>query len=625
MEPQDTDRRLTTIVATDVVAYSRLMGENETQTLTALKAHRKELIEPKTAQYHGRTVKLMGDGSLMEFGSVVDAVLFAVEVQSAMRKRNADVPEDRRIVYRIGINIGDIIVEGDDIYGDGVNVAARLEGLAKPGDICVARNVFNQVKGKLELNFEHLGDKEVKNIAEPISVYQVIMDEKADRLVTAVRPSDSRRGLRPALMAAGIVLFAVIGGMSWWQPWSPDVEPASVEKMALPLPDKPSIAVLPFENMSNDPEQEYFSDGITEDIITDLSKVSGLFVVARNSTFTFKGKPVKVQQVAEELGVRYVLEGSVRKVEDQVRITAQLVDATTGGHLWAERYDRDLNDIFALQDEITKNIVAALKVKLTEDERMPRRYTADLGAYDLFLQGREYQLLKTKEGNSQAKQLFERAIELDPKFAAAHAELSSSLWELKKMKGLEQALIIAKKAVALDPSLPLAHTRLGYLYIRNRQYEQGIAEARRAIDLEPNFAEGHARLGEVLNLSGKPEESIGLIEKAMRLNPRYPGEYLYNLGQSYYLMGRDEEAIATLKRALTRNPKNKGPRRHLAVLYVRAGRMEEAHAEVAELLKLSSKESIEKQILDCAYVPALLEPWLNDLRKAGYPEKSGST
>ena len=290
----------------------------------------------------GRTIA-KGVGALMEFASVVDAVAFAVEVQCAMGNRNADVPEDKRIVYRIGINIGDIIVEGDDIYGDGVNIASRIEGLAEPGGICIARNAYNQVKGKVDLNFEHLGEKEVKNIAEPVSVYRVLIDEAAAALITPVtaRADRSRRVWLPAV-AAAVVLVVAMGGALWWQPWAPDVEPASAERMALPLPDKPSIAVLSFDNMSDDSSQEYFADGIAEDIITDLSKISGLFVIARNSSFTYKGKPVKVRQVAEDLGVRYVLEGSVRRSGDRVRITAQLIDATTGGHLWGERYDREL-------------------------------------------------------------------------------------------------------------------------------------------------------------------------------------------------------------------------------------------------------------------------------------------
>ncbi len=337
------ERRLTTILAADVVGYSRLMAADEAGTLDALKTHRRELIEPKTAEYNGRVVKLMGDGTLMEFASVVDAVTFAVEVQRAMAERNANVPEDQRITYRIGINIGDIIVEGDDIYGDGVNVAARLEGLAEPGGVCVARSVYNQVKGKVDLAFQDLGEQQVKNIPEPIQVFQVRLDGEAP--AAPASPTGTRRRL--PVIAAGLALsLAAVAALVWWAPWAPRTEPASPEAMAFPLPDKPSIAVLPFNNMSDDEGQEYFADGMTEDLITDLSKISGLFVIARNSSFSYKGQQVKVRQVAEELGVRYVLEGSVRRAGDEVRINAQLIDATTGGHLWAERYDGTLADVF---------------------------------------------------------------------------------------------------------------------------------------------------------------------------------------------------------------------------------------------------------------------------------------
>jgi class 3 adenylate cyclase/TolB-like protein len=320
------ERRLTTILAADVVGYSRLMAADETGTLTSLKAIRREVFEPKNAEYRGRVVKLMGDGTLMEFGSVVDAVAFAVDVQRAMALRNADVPEDQRITYRIGINIGDIIVEGDDIYGDGVNVAARLEGLAEPGGICVSRTVFNHVQGKVDLGFDDLGEQEVKNIPKPVQVYRVLLDTKAAALVTPVVQGVARPKHRWWLVtaAAAAVLVPAVGGALWWQPWAPDVEPASVDAMALPLPDKPSIAVLPFANTSGDPEQDYFADGITDDLTTDLSKLSGLFVISRNSAFTYKGRAVKVRDVAEELGVRYVLEGSVRRAGDQVRINARL-------------------------------------------------------------------------------------------------------------------------------------------------------------------------------------------------------------------------------------------------------------------------------------------------------------
>jgi TolB-like protein len=344
------------------------MAADEAGTLTSLKAIRRELIEPKTDEHHGRVVKLMGDGTLMEFGSVVDAVRFAVDVQRTMAERNAGVPEDRRITYRIGINIGDIIVEGDDIYGDGVNVAARLEALADPGGICLSDMVHQNVKAKLDLAFEDLGEQQVKNIPEPVRVFKVLLDSPGTKH-TAVAAAKAKRSLRWPLVAAGLAVLAIVAGIAFWQrPWEPREEPASVENMAFPLPDRPSIAVLPFANMSGDPEQEYFADGMAEDLITDLSKISGLFVISRNSAFTYKGRAVKVRQVAEELGVRYVLEGSVRRVGDEVRINAQLIDATTGGHLWAERYDGTLADVFDLQDKVTKRIVDALALELTPQE-----------------------------------------------------------------------------------------------------------------------------------------------------------------------------------------------------------------------------------------------------------------
>jgi TolB-like protein/class 3 adenylate cyclase len=360
------ERRLAAILAADVVGYSRLIRKDETGTLAALKDILEQLIEPKVAERNGRIVKLMGDGLLAEFPSAVEAVQCAVEIQHWVGTRTA---EERRVVYRIGINIGDIVVEGDDIYGDGVNVAARLEGLAEPGGICVARNVFDQVKDKLDFGFEDLGEQSVKNIDEPVAVYRVLFDGQSP----GMRPKPTHRGLTPVQLvvaAVVVVLIAASGASVIWQPWAPDVEPASMERMAFPLPDKPSIAVLPFTNMSDNPGQEYFADGMTEDLITDLSKVSGLFVIARNSSFGYKGKSPKVRQVAEDLGVRYVLEGSVRRVGDEVRINAQLIDATTGGHLWAERYDGSLADIFALQDKVLREIVGALALNLTENEEL---------------------------------------------------------------------------------------------------------------------------------------------------------------------------------------------------------------------------------------------------------------
>ena len=357
-------RRLAAILAADVVGYSRLMGENEASTFEALKAHRKELIDPKIVANNGRIVKLMGDGVLAEFGSVVDAVRCAVDIQREMPNRNADVPNDRRIQFRVGINLGDVIIDGEDIYGDGVNVAARLEGLADPGAVFISHTVFSHVIGKVELGFEDLGQHKVKNITEPLHVYRVLTGpDNAGRLIGRAMPS-STLWKRPAIAAGIVVLVAVAAGAIWLRPWAPAVELATVAEMAFPLPDKPSIAVLPFANMSDDPGQEYFAQGMTDDLITDLSKVSGLFVISRNSTFTYKDTAVKIRQVAEELGVRFVLEGSVRREGDEVRINVQLIDALTGGHVWAERYDRNLRDIFALQDEVVDKVVSALSVEL---------------------------------------------------------------------------------------------------------------------------------------------------------------------------------------------------------------------------------------------------------------------
>jgi adenylate cyclase len=572
-------------MATDVVGYSRLIRSDEEGTLAALKALRADLIDPKIAEHHGRVFKLMGDGMLAEFASAVDAVRAAVEAQRAIAERNAVLPDDKRIAFRVGINLGDVVVDGDDIHGDGVNVAARLEGLAEAGGIWISGGIYDQVRDRIDFPFEDLGEHQVKNIDRPVRVWRWVTDGVA---------------------AAGT---------------------ASADK-PLPLPDKPSVAVLPFTNMSGDPEQEYFADGISEDIITDLSKVSALFVIARNSAFTYKGKSVRVQEVSDELGVRYVVEGSVRKAGNRVRITAQLIDGVSGGHLWAERYDRDLTDIFALQDEITEKIVAALQVMLTEreQEQVTRRYTENLEAYDHFLRGRA-QVRATNVTNTQAREMFERAIKLDPRFAAAYAILSICDWRdwfnqwSEDPQILEQEFQSAKKSVALDDSLPLAHAYLAWAYLWKRQHEQAISEARHAISLDPNFAEGYARLGEILNLAGRPEEGLDLVKRAMRLDPHFPPNYLIYLGHAYYTMGNYEEAIAAMKRALTGNPDFLHPHRTLAAIFGELGRKEEAQAEVAEVLRINYRASLESQRERIVfYDQTVSERYLKGLRNAGLPE-----
>lgn len=416
------ERRLTVIVSADVVGYARLTEADEAGTRAALNAHRKALIDSKIADHQGRIVKTMGDGFLIEFPSVVEAVLWAVAVQRGMEERNADISADRRIVFRIGINIGDVIIEDDDIHGEGVNVAARLQTLAEPGGICISGESYRQVEGKVDVGFVDLGDQTVKNIAKPIRVYRVLLDPEAAGTLVAEREANKRlpRRRRWAIPAAAAVVIIAIAAavLLTLEPWVPRVEAADPAKMAFALPDKPSIAVLPFTNMSEDPEQEFFADGMTEDLITDLSKVSGLFVIARNTTFTYKGKAVKVRQVAEELGVRYVLEGSVRRQGGSVRINAQLIDATGGYHVWAERYDRDAADIFAIQDEVAGEIVSALEVSLTvaEQAKLEQRPTDNLQAYELYLRGLDAYGRFTPEANKEARVWVEKAIAVLPPY-----------------------------------------------------------------------------------------------------------------------------------------------------------------------------------------------------------------
>jgi TolB-like protein len=468
-----------------------------------------------------------------------------VEIQEEIRARNSELPEPRRMEFRSGLNLGDVIEDEGRIYGDGVNIAARVEGLAEGGGICLAENAYQQVKNKLSLGIEYLGEHEVKNISEPVPVYRLVMEPGAARRKIKRRKPAQTGWKRAALASIGLLVLLVAAGAIRKRVLRlspPPFEPASAERLAFPLPEKPSIAVLPFLNMSGDPEQEYLSDGITEDLITDLSKISELFVIARNSVFTYKGRSVKIAQVSEELGVQYVLEGSVRKADDRVRITAQLVDASTGYHIWSERYDRNMKDVFDLQDEVTQKIVAALAIELTEDEqdRLTQRRTENLEAFDYFMRGSEYLNRFTEHENRQATQMFEKAIALDPRYAAAYTRLAMTHlheWNFgwsRDPQSLQRAFELVQKATALDDSVPEAHRTLGRVYLWKKQHETAIAEHEKAIALDPNDAHGYAGLGDLLIWAGRSEEGLVLVEKAMRLNPMYPVWYLLNLGRAYY-------------------------------------------------------------------------------------------
>ncbi|HJY84941.1 MAG TPA: adenylate/guanylate cyclase domain-containing protein [Candidatus Binatia bacterium] len=652
------ERKLTAILVADVQGYSRLMGEDEVTTLRTLTAYRK-LVDTLIEQHHGRIVSTAGDSILAEFTSVINAVQCAVVIQTTLRAENANLPPDRRMEFRIGIHLGDVMVEGEQIYGDGVNIAARIEALAEGGSLCISDTVYHQIENKLRLRYEDLGEHQVKNIKKPVRVYHVGLEVPsplvgegrgegaASRAGAATTPHPNlppqggkepgRRRRVGIAHRAGVVVagLALIVGMILTvryftrPPLSTQDSALRTEaaSAALPLPDKPSIAVLPFTNISGDPEREYFSDGITEDLITDLSKLSGLFVIARNSVFTYKGKPVKVQEVGRELGVQYVLEGSVRKIGNRVLITAQLVDAPTGHHVWSERYDREPKDIFALQEEIRRKIVAYLAVRLTEgeQERAWRQYTSSPEAYDYLLRGLEYVNRSTKEANAQAWQMFEKAIELDPTYAVAYASLSLTYfteWTLQWSQDpqiLERAFALAQQAIALDDSLSTAHSMLGQIYTWRQQHDQAIAEGERAILLAPNCADCYVGMAGILSLSQRPTEAVGLVEKAMRLNPQYPGWYPYILGYAYRVTGRYEEAIEALKNALARrSPCHLFTHLNLAAAYSELDRTEEAQAEAAEVLRISPNFSVEEYgRITPQKDQAITERTLAALRKAG--------
>jgi TolB-like protein/Flp pilus assembly protein TadD len=528
-----------------------------------------------------------------------------------MGERNADIPEDRRITYRVGINIGDIVVEGNDIYGDGVNVAARLEGLAEPSGICMARNVYNQVKDKLDLTFEHQGEKEVKNIAEPVTVYRVVLDDKAAAIVTPVVQNVAKTEHRWWPVAAGAValLALAVGGVLWWQPWVPEVEPASVARMAFPLPDKPSIAVLPFTNMSDDPAQEYFVDGMTEDLITDLSRVSGLFVIARNSTFVYKGRPVTVRQVAEDLGVRYVLEGSVRRAGGQVRINAQLIDATTGGHLWADRYDGSVADVFALQDKVTEMIVEALALSLTDSEQVEiaRDETQNVDAREAFQIGWVHYLRFNPDDNIKAIPYFEKAVELDPGYGRAYAALAlvylralAMNWDKRTEIGVDETRMKTHQYLRDAEKYPtsLASVAASQLHLWwGGDKDEVFAAAARALVLDPNDPEAHLALAWALISIGRAEDGVVSIQTAMRLNPRYASHYSHALGVAHLVLGQLDEAARVLEQALERNPLATELAPPLAAAYARLGRRNEARAVLSKL---------EAKGIDLASAPTLV-------------------
>ncbi len=604
MTTQETKRKLTAILSADVEGYSRLMQKDEVGTIQTLNTY-KEVMADLIRHHHGRVVDAPGDNVLAEFASVVDAVECGIEIQKELKARNDKLPLHRKMEFRIGVNLGDVVEEEDKIFGDGVNIAARMQSLADGGSLCISGTVYEHIKNKLTLRCEYLGKQRIKNIAGPIKVYRVVIEPE-----TVVRRW-KRAGvnywnrLHPvfkiviALIAAANVLWQFYPNL---RPSRPPVGEVSKQKMTLTLPDQPSIAVLPFVNMSGDPKQEFFSDGITEDIITALSKVPMLFVIARNSTFTYKGKAVNVKQISEELGVRYVLEGSVQRSDNRVRITAQLIDAPTGYHIWAERYDRDLKDIFALQDEVTRHILTAMQVKITEGEQALHRDRGirNLNCYLKLLEGINYSNRSNIEGNNLARRMGEEALAMCPESSSAYELLAVThmmdYWlgsGKSPQDSIEKAIELAQKAIALDDSYAQAHGLLSFLYSIKREHAKALAEGERAVALDPNGADVYAWYALSLNFAGKPEKAVPLLQRAIRLNPFAPSWYFFTLGNAFLIMERFEEAVSAYKKALQRSPDYLLAHVLLAVAYSMMGREKEARAEGAEVLRINPKFSLD--------------------------------
>jgi adenylate cyclase len=575
-------QRLAAILAADAVEYSRLMAADERATVTALDAAR-AVFRRQIETNQGRVIDTAGDSVLAVFDTATGAASSALSIQQELQSYGTQLAGDKRLYFRIGVHLGDIIEKTDGTaYGDGVNIAARLEGLAEAGGICISSAVFDAIGPKLRLHFKPLGEQRFKNIDRPIRAYAVV--KKA----------------RPSITAVNAENFS--------------------ERSQF------TIAVLPFVNMSGDSEQDYFSDGITEDIITEISRIPALFVIARNSSFTYKGQAAKVQDICRDLGVRYVLEGSVRKSGQRIRVTAQLIDGDSGGHIWAERYDRELSDIFAVQDDVTEQIVHALEIKLVDVNDGPSSHveTENPEAYDCVLRGREQYRLFTKDGNTAARKLYERAIELDPRYAEAHAGLAETYlhdWFRGSPEGLDRAFVLAQTAKNFDPHLPLVYEALSSVYLFKRQHKEAIAAAKRWVEIEPSNAEAYANLAGLFHFAGEPERVGGLIEKAKRLNPFHPFYYTLYLGQACFTMRRFEEALKFIKRSIAHNPESLPAQFYLAACYGQLGEDALARDALAEVRRLSPDFSIMWLRTIAAYRKAAdLDLLTEGLRRAGLPE-----
>jgi len=631
MAEQGFKRKLTAILSADVLGYSRLMRDNEEATVRDIAAHR-ALISDIVQQHHGRVVDSPGDNILAEFASVVDAVNGAIKIQQEISKRNADTPEDRRMEFRIGINLGDVIEEEERIYGDGVNIAARVEGLAAGGGIAISGIVYDSIKDKLSLGYHYLGEQDVKNIPEPIRVYRLLTDPADAGKIIGEDKSKSKKSRSLTFGALGLIVVIVGIFVIWNNYFRAKIEPASVEKMAFPLPDKPSIAVLPFDNLSGDESQEYIADGLSENIISSLSQIPDLMVIARNSTFVYKGKAVRVNEVAEELGVKYVLEGSVQRSGENLRVTAQLIDAIKGHHLWSEKYDRATKDFFTVQDDITRNIVIALQVELTEGEQARIWHnTKNLEAWGYATKGIGLFAQYTKEKNAKARELFKKAVELDPNYATAWVFLAWThfidfRFGFSESRGdsFKRCIEITQKVTLLDDFQPTVHSLWNSIHLAQGQYDKAIVDGKKAIELGPSDATSNMLLAMTLHFAGKFEESIFYNKKAMRLNPYYGNWYTGILASSYSMAGEYEKAITEYKKYIERAKSEDSQITYVYYIHslVGIGEIERATDMANEQLKVDPNFSLKKWQKSRFYRDRKdLDRILISARKAGLPDE----
>jgi adenylate cyclase len=624
-------RKLTAILSADVAGYSRLMGRDEAQTVQTLTAYRNIMAE-LVKQHRGRVIDSPGDNVLAEFVSVVDAMQCAVAAQNEFKARNAELAEDRRMQFRMGVNLGDVIEEEGRIYGDGVNITARLESLADPGGICISKTAFDHIETKLPFGYEYLGELTVKNIDKPVGAYKVLMQTRVTGEKGKTKPK-RRAADRYKNIVAGalIVVVIIVGGLIWYLPSrQTKIEPAALDKMVFALPERPSIAVLPFANMSGDPNEEYFSDGLTEQIITTLSRYPRLFVIARQSSFSYKGRPVKVQQVAEELGVQFILEGGVQKSGDKVRITAQLIDAITGRHVWSERYDRKIDDIFVLQDEITIHVMNGMSAELIEGDQArhwTRKGVSNLKALEKHYQAQGLFCRHTREDYAKARPIFEEAIALDPNFVWPYVYLgylhNHSVqwgWSESPSESLQTAFDLAQRAHALDETHDGPHSLLAGIYLTKREYGKALSEAERAVALNPNASDAYTTLSHVSGSLGRWDESVSYGEKSLRLSP-FPGAApLTVLGYAYLMTENYDQAIVNFKKALKVSPNYLPGHALLAACYGSAGR--DASGAVREVLRLAPNFNIESFLMKTQLTNETDRERLSAaLRKAGFPDK----